>query len=110
LEKGEVLAYAEEVCSKVEPIEIQKVEVAEQEVQEKGKREIHEMTEIGGTLHPLTRDTLVSFLLTKELPAPKLMGITSPAICSFFSLRCRDTPLASKKSKPSNIYSSIGAT
>jgi hypothetical protein len=25
-------------------------------------------------------------------------------------LRCRDTPLASKKSKPSNIYSSIGAT
>ena len=42
LEKGEVLAYAEEVCSKVEPIEIQKVEVAEQEVQEKGKREIHE--------------------------------------------------------------------
>jgi hypothetical protein len=26
------------------------------------------------------------------------------------SLRCRDTPLASKKSKPSNISSSIGAT
>ena len=34
LEKGEVLAYAEEVCSKVEPVGIQKVEVAEQEVQE----------------------------------------------------------------------------
>jgi hypothetical protein len=32
LEKGEVLAYAEEVCSKVEPVGIQKVEVAEQEV------------------------------------------------------------------------------
>ena len=28
--KGEVLVYAEEVCSKVEPIGIQKVEVAEQ--------------------------------------------------------------------------------
>jgi hypothetical protein len=40
LEKGEVLAYAEEVCSKVEPVGIQKVEVAEQEVQENGKREI----------------------------------------------------------------------
>jgi hypothetical protein len=42
LEKGEVLAYAEEVCSKVEPVGIQNVEVAEQEVQEKGKREIPE--------------------------------------------------------------------
>jgi hypothetical protein len=42
LEKGEVLAYAEGVCSKVEPVGIQNVEVAEQEVQEKGKREIHE--------------------------------------------------------------------
>ena len=42
LEKGEVLAYAEEVCSKVEPVGIQKVEVAEQEVQEKGEREITE--------------------------------------------------------------------
>ena len=42
LEKGEVLAYAEEVCSKVEPVGIQKVEVAEQEVQEKGEREIPE--------------------------------------------------------------------
>jgi hypothetical protein len=42
LEKGEVLAYAEEVCSKVEPVGIQIVEVAEQEVQEKGKREIPE--------------------------------------------------------------------
>jgi hypothetical protein len=40
LEKGEVLAYAEEVCSKVEPVGIQKVEVAEQEVQKKEKREI----------------------------------------------------------------------
>jgi hypothetical protein len=30
LEKGEVVSYAEEVCSKVEPIGIQKVEVAEQ--------------------------------------------------------------------------------
>jgi hypothetical protein len=39
LEKGEVLAYAEEVCSKVG---IHKVEVAEQQVQEKGKREIPE--------------------------------------------------------------------
>jgi hypothetical protein len=37
--KGEVLAYAEEVCSNVEPIGVQKVEVAEQGVQrmEKGK-------------------------------------------------------------------------
>ena len=34
-----MLAYAEEVCSKVG---IQKVEVAEQQVQEKGKREIPE--------------------------------------------------------------------
>jgi hypothetical protein len=42
LEKGEVLAYAEEVCSKVGPVGIHKVEVAEQEVQEKGKREIPE--------------------------------------------------------------------
>jgi hypothetical protein len=37
-----VLAYAKEVCSKVEPVGIQKVEVAEQEVQEKGEREIPE--------------------------------------------------------------------
>ena len=42
LEKGEVMAYAEEVCSKVEPIGIQKVEVAEQGGQENGKREIPE--------------------------------------------------------------------
>ena len=42
LEKGEVLAYAEEMCSKVEPVGIQKVDVAEQEVQEKGEREIPE--------------------------------------------------------------------
>ena len=42
LEKGEVLAYAEEVCSKVEPVGIQKVEVAEQEVQGKGEQEIPE--------------------------------------------------------------------
>jgi hypothetical protein len=68
--------------------------------------------------------TLVSEEFYKSLdPAPpirkevvmntagkKLMGITSPDICSSFSLRCRDTPLASKKSKPSNISSSIGAT
>jgi hypothetical protein len=33
-QKGEVLAYAEELCSKVEPVGIQKVEVAEHEVQE----------------------------------------------------------------------------
>ena len=39
LEKGEVVSYAEEVCSKVEPIGIQKVEVAEQGGQENGKRE-----------------------------------------------------------------------
>jgi predicted DNA-binding helix-hairpin-helix protein len=39
LEKGEVVSYAEEVCSKVEPIGIQKVEVAEQGVKrmENGK-------------------------------------------------------------------------
>jgi hypothetical protein len=37
-----VLAYAEEVCSNVEPVGIQKVEVSEQEVQEKGEREIPE--------------------------------------------------------------------
>ena len=39
LEKGVVLAYAEEVCSKVEPVGIQKVEVAEQEARgrENGK-------------------------------------------------------------------------
>jgi hypothetical protein len=42
LEKGEVVSYAEEVCSKVEPIGIQKVEVAEQGGQENGKREIPE--------------------------------------------------------------------
>jgi hypothetical protein len=52
---------------------------------------------------PLARNTPASFSLTKGLPVPKLMGITSPDICSSFSLRCRDTPLASKKSKPSNI-------
>ena len=40
--KGEVLAYAEEVCSNVEPIGIQKVEVAEQGGLENGKREIPE--------------------------------------------------------------------
>ena len=37
-----MLAYAKEVCSKVEPVGIQKVEDAEQEVQEKGEREIPE--------------------------------------------------------------------
>ena len=37
-----MLAYAEEVCSKVEPVGIQKVEVVEQEVQKKEKREIPE--------------------------------------------------------------------
>ena len=39
VEKGEVLAYAEEVCSNVETIGVQKVEVAEKGVQrmEKGK-------------------------------------------------------------------------
>jgi hypothetical protein len=42
VEKGEVLAYAEEVCSNVEPIGIQKVEVAEQGGLENGKREIPE--------------------------------------------------------------------
>jgi hypothetical protein len=42
VEKGEVLAYAEEVCSIVETIGIQKVEVAEQGGLEKGKREIPE--------------------------------------------------------------------
>jgi hypothetical protein len=52
----------------------------------------------------------VMFRVPVGLPVPKLMGITSPDICSSFSLRCRDTPLASKKSKPSNISSSIGAT
>ena len=36
------MSYAEEVCSKVEPIGIQKVEVAEQGGQENGKREIPE--------------------------------------------------------------------
>ena len=42
LEKGEVLAYTEEVRSKVEPVGIQKVEVAEPGGQENGKREIPE--------------------------------------------------------------------
>ena len=37
-----MLTYAEEVCSKVEPVEIQKVEIAEQEVQGEGEREISE--------------------------------------------------------------------
>jgi hypothetical protein len=41
-EKGEVVSYAEEVCSKVEPIGMQKVEVAEQGGQENGKQEIPE--------------------------------------------------------------------
>jgi hypothetical protein len=79
LEKGVVLACAEEVCPKVEPFGIQKVEIAEQGVQGEREREIdlspcgcpHNiipyqsltqlgptlMTELGGTLHPLTRDT-----------------------------------------------------
>ena len=39
---GEVLAYAEEVCSNVETIGIQKVEVAEKGGPENGKREIPE--------------------------------------------------------------------
>jgi hypothetical protein len=38
------------------------------------------MTELGGTLHPLTRNTPVSFSLTKGFPVPKLMGITSHAM------------------------------
>ena len=38
LEKGEVLAYAEEVCSKVEPVGIQKVEIAEPGVKRMEKR------------------------------------------------------------------------
>jgi hypothetical protein len=42
VEKGEVLAYAEEVCSNVETIRVQKVEVAEQGGLENGKREIPE--------------------------------------------------------------------
>jgi hypothetical protein len=42
VEKEEILAYAEEVCSNVEPIGIQKVEVAEQGGQENGKLEIPE--------------------------------------------------------------------
>ena len=42
VEKGEVLAYAEEVCSNVETIGVQKVEVAEQGGLENGKREIPE--------------------------------------------------------------------
>jgi hypothetical protein len=45
------------------------------------------MTEFGGTLHPLARNTPVSFSWTKGLPVPKLMSITSPDICSSFSLR-----------------------
>ena len=40
LEKGVVLAYAEEVSPKVEPFGIQKVEIAEQEVQGEREREI----------------------------------------------------------------------
>ena len=40
--KGEVLAYVEEVCSNMEPIGIQQVEVAEQGGLENGKREIPE--------------------------------------------------------------------
>jgi hypothetical protein len=42
VEKGEVLAYAEEVCSNVETIGVQKVEVAEKGGPENGKREIPE--------------------------------------------------------------------
>ena len=42
VEKEEILAYAEDLCSNVEPIGIQKVEVAEQGGQENGKREIPE--------------------------------------------------------------------
>jgi hypothetical protein len=42
VEKGEVLAYAEEVCSNVETIGVQKVEVTEQGCPENGKREIPE--------------------------------------------------------------------
>jgi hypothetical protein len=42
VEKEEILADAEDLCSNVEPIGIQKVEVAEQGGQENGKREIPE--------------------------------------------------------------------
>ena len=40
VEKGDVLAYAEDVCSNVETIGVQKVEVAEKGGPENGKREI----------------------------------------------------------------------
>jgi hypothetical protein len=130
VEKGEVLAYAEEVCSNVETIGIQKVEVAEQGGPENEKKEIPEhltnlfdkskgelneqeqtqLSELLCEFEDVFAKSEFDFSLTKGLPVPKLMGITSPAICSSFSLRCRDTPLASKKSKPSNISSSIGTT
>jgi hypothetical protein len=42
VEKGEVLAYTEEVCSNVETIGVQKVEVAEKGGPKNGKREIPE--------------------------------------------------------------------
>jgi hypothetical protein len=38
------------------------------------------MTELGLTLHPLARNTPASFSLTKGLPVPKLMGVTSPHV------------------------------
>jgi hypothetical protein len=47
------------------------------------------MPELGGPLPPLARNPPASFSLTKGLPVPNLMGITSPHICSSFSLRCR---------------------
>ena len=65
-----MLAYAEDVCSKVEPVGIQKVEVAEQEVQEKGEQEIPEHLsnlfekskgELTGQEHTHLRELLYEF-------------------------------------------------
>jgi len=42
LEKGVVLSYAEEVCPRVEPVEIKKVNIADQEISGEGDRRIPE--------------------------------------------------------------------
>jgi hypothetical protein len=89
LEKGEVVSYAEEVCSKVEPIGIPKVEVAEQGGQENGKREIPEnLTNLfdksKGELNGQEQTQLSELLEPEPMPTQTLMAGSPPH--STFSL------------------------
>jgi hypothetical protein len=75
VEKGKVLAYAEEVCLNVETIGIQKVEVAEKGGPENGKREIPEhLTNIfdksKGELNEQEQTQLSELLCEFELKQP----------------------------------------